>query len=209
MESQIGEPKKWKSWQVVLILLFTPFILLYLATKFIWKRNWSIPIKLGAISFLWGIFFIAVISNASSNKTEVQSATDTAVIKPTTQPTDIPVPTATPEPATIYTPTPTPTYYPQKVYSLPTEIPTQKPIYIAPTNPPAQYFAPPVNQPAQNNSSSYSSGGSVSSGGDKDCPDFATHGEAQNYFVSRGGSPSNNVDRLDADHDGIACENLP
>lgn len=47
------------------------------------------------------------------------------------------------------------------------------------------------------------------SGGDKDCSDFATQAEAQAYFESKGGSPTNNVDRLDADHDGIACESLP
>ena len=47
------------------------------------------------------------------------------------------------------------------------------------------------------------------SGDDKDCSDFATHTEAQAYFESKGGSPTNNVDRLDSDHDGIACESLP
>lgn len=58
------------------------------------------------------------------------------------------------------------------------------------------------NQPAQ-------SAPAYSGGGDKDCKDFATHAEAQSYFISKGGSPTNNVDRLDADHDGIACESLP
>jgi len=47
------------------------------------------------------------------------------------------------------------------------------------------------------------------SSGDKDCSDFATHDEAQTYFEGKGGSPSNNVDKLDADGDGIACESLP
>lgn len=45
--------------------------------------------------------------------------------------------------------------------------------------------------------------------GDKDCSDFATQNEAQAYFKSKGGSPTNNVDRLDSDHDGLACESLP
>jgi hypothetical protein len=44
---------------------------------------------------------------------------------------------------------------------------------------------------------------------DKDCPDFATQAEAQAYFKSIGGSASHNADRLDADSDGIACEDLP
>lgn len=46
-------------------------------------------------------------------------------------------------------------------------------------------------------------------GGDKDCSDFATQEEAQSYFESKGGSSTNNVDRLDSDRDGIACESLP
>ncbi|HEX3722947.1 MAG TPA: excalibur calcium-binding domain-containing protein [Nitrolancea sp.] len=51
--------------------------------------------------------------------------------------------------------------------------------------------------------------GSPPSGGDKNCSDFATHQEAQDYFVSHGGSPTNNFDGLDSDHNGIACESLP
>jgi endonuclease YncB( thermonuclease family) len=50
-------------------------------------------------------------------------------------------------------------------------------------------------------------GGSAAA--DRDCSDFSTQAEAQRYFVSHGGSPSNDVDRLDADHDGVACESLP
>jgi endonuclease YncB( thermonuclease family) len=48
-----------------------------------------------------------------------------------------------------------------------------------------------------------------SAAADKDCSDFSTQAEAQHYFVSHGGSPTNDFDRLDADHDGIACESLP
>jgi micrococcal nuclease len=44
---------------------------------------------------------------------------------------------------------------------------------------------------------------------DKDCPDFATQADAQAYFVRYGGSRTNNVDGLDRDRDGIACESLP
>lgn len=48
------------------------------------------------------------------------------------------------------------------------------------------------------------------SGGDKDCKDFSTQAEAQAYFNSKGGSATNNVDRLDGnDHDGKVCESLP
>lgn len=44
---------------------------------------------------------------------------------------------------------------------------------------------------------------------DKNCSDFTTQQQAQQYFTSHGGSPSNDVDGLDRDHDGIACEGLP
>jgi hypothetical protein len=44
--------------------------------------------------------------------------------------------------------------------------------------------------------------------GDKDCADFASQAEAQAYFEANGGSPTNNVDNLDADHDGQACESV-
>ncbi|WP_211214585.1 excalibur calcium-binding domain-containing protein [Actinomycetospora chiangmaiensis] len=44
--------------------------------------------------------------------------------------------------------------------------------------------------------------------GDRDCADFATQQQAQQYFESIGGSATNNADRLDENHNGIACESL-
>ncbi len=41
---------------------------------------------------------------------------------------------------------------------------------------------------------------------DKDCKDFTSHDQAQAYFKANGGSAANNVDRLDGDGDGLACE---
>jgi hypothetical protein len=55
-------------------------------------------------------------------------------------------------------------------------------------------------------------GGGGSGGGspaDKDCSNFATQEDAQSFFNANGGGPANNVDGLDADHDGIPCEHLP
>ncbi|HEX3608067.1 MAG TPA: excalibur calcium-binding domain-containing protein [Solirubrobacterales bacterium] len=43
---------------------------------------------------------------------------------------------------------------------------------------------------------------------DKDCPDFATQRAAQFFFLKHGG-PQSDPDRLDADHDGVACEDNP
>jgi competence protein ComEC len=45
-------------------------------------------------------------------------------------------------------------------------------------------------------------------GGDRDCGSFATHEDAQAFFVLAGG-PQNDLHRLDGDDDGVACENLP
>jgi hypothetical protein len=43
---------------------------------------------------------------------------------------------------------------------------------------------------------------------DKDCSDFPTQHKAQKYFKKHGG-PKRDPSHLDADHDGIACEDLP
>ncbi len=44
--------------------------------------------------------------------------------------------------------------------------------------------------------------------GDKDCADFKTQKQAQKFFKKHGG-PQRDPHRLDADNDGIACEDLP
>lgn len=78
----------------------------------------------------------------------------------------------------------------------------------------------PTPKPATTNSGTTTTGESTGtsntqqsntySGGDKDCKDFSTQAEAQAYFNSKGGSVTNNVDRLDgSDHDGRVCESLP
>lgn len=41
---------------------------------------------------------------------------------------------------------------------------------------------------------------------DRDCADFSGQGAAQQYFVLDGGSAQMNVDHLDSNHTGIACE---
>jgi hypothetical protein len=42
---------------------------------------------------------------------------------------------------------------------------------------------------------------------DRDCADFQNHRQAQHYFKKHGG-PRYDPSHLDADHDGIACEEL-
>ena len=42
---------------------------------------------------------------------------------------------------------------------------------------------------------------------DRDCPGFPSQAAAQSYFEAGGGSASNNFNNLDANHNGVACEN--
>ncbi len=42
---------------------------------------------------------------------------------------------------------------------------------------------------------------------DRDCSDFKTQAQAQRFFERH--NPARDPHRLDADHDGIACESLP
>lgn len=46
------------------------------------------------------------------------------------------------------------------------------------------------------------------SASDKDCADFPTQRAAQVFFLKHGG-PRRDPDRLDADNDGVACEDNP
>ena len=43
---------------------------------------------------------------------------------------------------------------------------------------------------------------------DKDCKDFETQAEAQDYFIAQGG-PEKDPSHLDGDHDGKVCVSLP
>jgi micrococcal nuclease len=43
---------------------------------------------------------------------------------------------------------------------------------------------------------------------DRDCSDFSTQRQAQHFYKKHRG-PRSDPHRLDADHDGIACEDLP
>jgi Excalibur calcium-binding domain len=48
----------------------------------------------------------------------------------------------------------------------------------------------------------------AASASDKDCSDFTSQRAAQFFFLKHGG-PRADPDRLDADHDGVACEDNP
>ncbi|TAK58936.1 excalibur calcium-binding domain-containing protein [Patescibacteria group bacterium] len=65
-----------------------------------------------------------------------------------------------------------------------------------------------LNQPTSLEGGNYSNTRTKLSTGepDKDCADFSTHAEAQDFFESAG---SGDPHALDRDGDGIACETLP
>lgn len=44
---------------------------------------------------------------------------------------------------------------------------------------------------------------------DKGCGDFTSQAAAQTYFAAAGGSIVDDVDQLDNNHDGVACEDFP
>jgi len=52
-------------------------------------------------------------------------------------------------------------------------------------------------------------GTAAQAAGDRNCPSFDFQEDAQDFFDENSGSPDNNVDELDADGDGVACQNLP
>jgi micrococcal nuclease len=75
------------------------------------------------------------------------------------------------------------------------------------TRPPSQPTTEPPNLPAP----TVPAPGGLRydpNGPDRDCSDFATQEEAQEFFIAAGG-PARDPHHLDADHDGIACESLP
>ncbi|PKR79357.1 hypothetical protein CEY16_01130 [Halalkalibacillus sediminis] len=62
-----------------------------------------------------------------------------------------------------------------------------------------------------NSSNNTSSNGNLKydpDGPDRDCGDFDTHQEAQDFYIAAGG-PDKDPHRLDRENDGLACESLP
>lgn len=140
------------------------------------------------------------VAESTSEPTEEPEA------KSTPEPTVEPTPTPSPSPTPTSIPTPRPTLAPTpKSTPIPTKAPTPIPAPVVKKSTPAPTPAP-VKQ--FTNAGAGTGGYSGSLSGDKDCKDFATQAQAQAYFNAKGGSPSNNVDDLDRDHDGIACESL-
>jgi hypothetical protein len=245
METASKNDKKWYKTKtgIFIIVIFLPLIIfllmvyfLFILSKIIWQKNWSIQKRAGAIAALWGFVIIGSViannkqtatlgvatkveqegdcigpdgkrislssqaceefNNAWKNPPQNQQAQQThqAVQPPTNTP--IPTPTISSMPTSII--------YPTKPYVPPTATPIP---YTPPTSTPIPNVPPVQNNIMPANTGS-SDGGSGSSTGDKDCGDFATHAEAQAFFISQGG-PSSDPNRLDADNDGQACEALP
>jgi len=171
-----------------LAIFLIPFIILgglyWLAHRYI-KNSKLRMSTMGLLlipTLFFGTAYGAAILNPSSSPTPT---TQPIVSFPPSQPNIQPSPTLVPSTIPSLAPTLSPTSKPKT---------TVKPT-VQPTKAPTQSNTQP--QPINN------------SGGDKDCEDFTTHAQAQSYFISKGGSPSYNADRLDSDGDGIACENLP
>lgn len=123
-----------------------------------------------------------------SAPTATPIATATAAPEPTLTPTATaaptmtPAPTSTTEPTSTATAAPTPTPVPAA-----TATPTPTPVPTA-TAAPTMTPTPPFE--------------------DRNCSDFDTWQEAQDFFLAEGG-PEEDPHRLDRNRDGVACESLP
>jgi len=205
METTPPNIKKWYKTKkgILLIIVFFPiffYYFLYKLSRVIWRKNWSMPKRAGAIAGLWGV---VIALGANSTYGQTASLGTTTQVEQQAQavpsPANIPIlnnsaPTNSPAPTAIVNPT--------AVYNPPTATP--KP-YVLPTATQIPYTPPVQNNVAPVANTGSSGGGSSYTGGDKDCGDFATHAEAQAFFISQGG-PSSDPHRLDADNDGSACE---
>ena len=121
----------------------------------------------------------------ASTPTVVPTALRTATAV-TTAPTRIPIPS----------PTELPTTLPTQTASLSTAIATVTTSATATATSPAPIPTPTTGLRYDPN------------GPDRDCSDFDTQEEAQEFFIAAGG-PEKDPHDLDRDHDGIACESLP
>jgi micrococcal nuclease len=128
-----------------------------------------------------------------------------ACISPSPTPTSMPTPVSTPIPTIQPT-------------SPPTQVPTEVPIFQpTPTPTPTPIpTSPPTPQPTQTPVATQPGGSGCKypcDGPDRDCSDFATHAEAQEFFNCCGFSATYDPMRLDGwgnkVDDGIACESLP
>lgn len=146
------------------------------------------------------LFGWAYVSAFTSPTPPAKPAPQSSVTQPASQPQieklkepASPLPLVETSPLLIPSPSPSPS---------PTPSPTPKPTIKATTKPTTK----PTVAPAQQIAPIKSNTTPTYTGGDKDCADFGSHSEAQAYFTSKGGSKTNNVDRLDRDRDGLACE---
>jgi micrococcal nuclease len=117
------------------------------------------------------------------------------------------VPSATREATTAISPSSTPPEASPTVRPTPTDVqPSPQPPTPIPSKPTATSRPTAANLVAT--ATTVAALRYDPNGPDRDCPDFATHAEAQAFFIAAGG-PARDPHRLDGDHDGIACEALP
>ena len=120
------------------------------------------------------------------------SPTATSIPDPTKTPTPKPLPpTSTPTPIP---PSPTPTPQPE-----PTATPTPEPPSPTATPTPIPPSPTPTPTPRPEPTATFE---------DRNCSDFDTWSQAQEFFKSEGG-PDKDPHRLDGDGNGIACQSLP
>ena len=126
------------------------------------------------------------------------TSTPTPTYTPTPTPAPAPTPTASPAPA----PTPTPKFTPVPTSApAPVPAPSPAPIPASTATPSPTPTVPPETEPL------FSGLSYAPHGPDKNCGDFASWWEAQNFFYAAGG-PEDDPHHLDDNGDGVVCEYL-
>jgi hypothetical protein len=181
------------------------------------NRPWAIWRRMGARRKKWtGCGIGAVLLLCCGTAGAIGESMGIIEPKPSRTPSSPPTPTRTRRPAQSPTLTKTPTITHTPTITL-TPTGTLRPTK---TNIPTDTRWPTATRAPSATSASRSgpigptdtsapAGGSCNWSRDYDCSDFSTERQAQQCFVSCGGSKTNNWSRLDADHDGRACESLP
>ena len=122
--------------------------------------------------------------------------TPAPVLSPTPAPVTVPTPSATSTPAPVPAPLPSPT-------PMPTATPAATPT-ASPTPEPDSAPAPDVELSATPEFSDFQYD---PDGPDRNCSDFDSWWDAQNFYHSAGG-PESDPHRLDGNGDGVVCESL-
>lgn len=157
---------------------------------------------------------VAVITSSAVPPTSTRARPTSTPTQLVPTPTRTTMPTATRTSTTVLRDTPTPALATATRTVLPSPTWTPLPVITLPGVTPSPEVSPsPPSAPSPTSMSSVPPTPTRGlrydpNGPDRDCADFDTQEEAQEFFLAAGG-PEKDPHGLDGDNDGIACEKLP